>query len=300
MTGDAREKLDHVSSSSNKPHQPQPKKRLVPSTPIWDNRFPTAKTVQEMMETMERMMEDPFAMSTIEWPSSPLPSEGVGGYRRRGRAPWEIKEGEGEYKLRFDMPGMNKEDVKVWVEEKMVVVKAEKASKKKKNEEEDEEWSSKSYGRYSSRIALPENVKFENIKAEVKDGVLYITIPKYSDIKRRFAIRLHFLSSNYCRAAKQRSACDRISRSLEDQGNSELRMLIVLSIKFTNHALAGVPIDDASSYNIIYNDKLDQLGLQQPYINLFCGTNLLVFNDFITRPCKTIDQALPLGEGACE
>ncbi|CAL5203731.1 unnamed protein product [Lathyrus oleraceus] len=178
MTEDAREKLDHVSSSSNKPHQPQPKKRLVPSTPIWDNRFPTAKTVQEMMETMERMMEDPFAMSTIEWPSSPLPSEGVGGYRRRGRAPWEIKEGEGEYKLRFDMPGMNKEDVKVWVEEKMVVVKAEKASKKKKNEEEDEEWSSKSYGRYSSRIALPENVKFENIKAEVKDGVLYITIPK--------------------------------------------------------------------------------------------------------------------------
>lgn len=74
----------------------------------------------------------------------------------------------------------------------------------------------------------------------------------------------------------------------------------MLSIKFTNHALEGVPIDDASSYNIIYNDKLEQLGLQQPYINSFCGTDLLVFNDFITRPCKTIDQALPLGEGACE
>lgn len=172
MTGDARETLDHASRSN---HQPQLKKRLVPfpSIPTWD-RFPTARTVQEMLETMERMMEDPFAMSTIEWPSSPLPSEGVGGYRRRGRAPWEIKEGEEEYKLRFDMPGMNKEDVKVWVEEKMLVVKAEKASNKKKNEEEDEEW----YGRYSSRIALPENVKFEDIKAEVKDGVLYITIPK--------------------------------------------------------------------------------------------------------------------------
>ncbi|XP_058781585.1 heat shock protein 21, chloroplastic-like [Vicia villosa] len=175
MTEDAREKLDHVPISN---HQPQLKKRLVPfpSIPTWD-RFPTARTVQEMLETMERMMEDPFAMSTIEWPSSPLPSEGVGGYRRRGRAPWEIKEGEEEYKLRFDMPGMNKEDVKVWVEEKMVVVKAEKGSNKKKNEE-DEEWGSNSYGRYSGRIALPENVKFEDIKAEVKDGVLYITIPK--------------------------------------------------------------------------------------------------------------------------
>lgn len=159
------------------------------------DRFPTARTVQEMMETMERMMEDPFAFSTLEWPSSPLPSEGVGGYRRRGRAPWEIKECESEYKMRFDMPGMNKEDVKVWVEEKMLVVKAEKAQKKKQENEivelqqekqqEEEEWSAKSYGRYSSRIALPDNVQFENIKAEVKDGMLYITIPKatsYSNI----------------------------------------------------------------------------------------------------------------------
>lgn len=143
-----------------------------------------------MMETMERMVEDPFAFSTLEWPSSPLPSEGVGGYRRRGRAPWEVKEGESEYKMRLDMPGMKKEDVKVWVEEKMLVVKAEKEAKKKEmveeqEEEEEEGWSAKSYGRYSSRIALPENVQFENIKAEVKDGVLYIAIPKattYSNI----------------------------------------------------------------------------------------------------------------------
>lgn len=129
-------------------------------------------------------MEDPFAYSGA-WPS-PLPASEKGGYSR-GRTPWEIKEGEGEYKMRFDMPGMTKEDVKVWVEEKMLVVKAEKVPNKKKvngeleingGEEEEGEWSAKSYGRYSCRIALPENVVFEKIKAEVKDGVLYITIPK--------------------------------------------------------------------------------------------------------------------------
>ena len=103
--------------------------------------------------------------------------------------PWqnagEIKEGEGEYKMRFDMPGMTNEDVKVWVEEKMLVVEAEKLPKKKSGGEEDEgEWSAKSYGRYSSRIALPENVQFEKIKAEVKDGVLHITIPKASSSSR--------------------------------------------------------------------------------------------------------------------
>jgi HSP20 family protein len=87
--------------------------------------------------------------------------------------------------MRFDMPGMTKEDVKVWVEEKMLVVKAEKVPQKTVNgvengEEEEGEWSAKSYGRYSSRIALPENIQFEKITAEVKDGVLYITIPKAS------------------------------------------------------------------------------------------------------------------------
>ncbi|KAJ1424087.1 HSP20-like chaperone [Sesbania bispinosa] len=187
--GESRENLDHVPRHNK--HPSQPKNRVAPAAPIglWD-RYPTARTVQEMMETMERMMEDPFALSTLEWPSSPLPTEGVGGYRRRGRTPWEIKEGEGEYKMRFDMPGMSKEDVKVWVEEKMLVVKAEKAPKKKKGmveqkENNEEDWSAKSYGRYSSRIALPENVQLENIKAEVRDGVLYITIPKatsYSNI----------------------------------------------------------------------------------------------------------------------
>lgn len=123
-----------------------------------------------MMDTMERM-EDQIAYEG-GWPSSQSrPLQGSGSFGR-GRTPWEIKEGETDYKMRFDIPGMTKEDVKVWVEEKMLAVKAEKLPK------ENEEWSAKSYGKYSCRIALPENVLFENINAEVKDGVLYVTVPK--------------------------------------------------------------------------------------------------------------------------
>ncbi|KAL6969330.1 hypothetical protein U1Q18_029047 [Sarracenia purpurea var. burkii] len=184
VAGDDRDSLDHLQRTSKNQPQP-PKKRVAQVAPIglWD-RFPTAKTLQQMMETMDRVMEDPFAYGGGRWSSSPLPGENGGGYSR-GRVPWEIKEREGEYRMRFDMPGMTKDDVKVWVEEKMLVVKAEKVSKKKNGqeggEEEDEgEWSDKSYGRYSTRIALPENVQFDKIKAGVKDGVLYITVPKAS------------------------------------------------------------------------------------------------------------------------
>ncbi|KAF2301765.1 hypothetical protein GH714_028934 [Hevea brasiliensis] len=183
MAADNRDNLDHLQRASKQRQQSQPKKRVASVAPVglWD-RFPTARTVQQMME---RMMEDPFAYSG-GWQSPPPQPPTTGSGYGRGRTPWERKEGESEYKMRFDMPGMTKEDVKVWIEEKILVVKAEKVPEKKVNaenngeEEEEEEWSAKSYGKYGSRIALPENIAFEKIKADVKDGVLYITIPKAS------------------------------------------------------------------------------------------------------------------------
>ncbi|KAK1294580.1 hypothetical protein QJS10_CPA16g00273 [Acorus calamus] len=132
---------------------------------------------------MERVMEDPLAYGSD---ASLRSREAMGATTtyQRGRTPWEIKEWEGEYKLRFDMPGMTKKDVKVWVEEKMLVVKAEKEG----GGDEEDKWPAKSYGRYNSRIALPENVEVDKIKAEVKDGVLYITIPKAGVVAKVFDI----------------------------------------------------------------------------------------------------------------
>ncbi|MCD7456937.1 hypothetical protein HAX54_033642 [Datura stramonium] len=186
MAVDERQNLDHLQRQNKHQSPPQPRKRSPQMAPVglWD-RFPTARTVQQMIETMDRIVEDPLAFNG-GWVAGPS-TEDVG--YRRGRTPWEIKESEGEYKMRFDMPGMTKEDVKVWLEEKMLVVKAEKVAKNGKGEKEDE-WSAKSYGKYNTRIALPENVQFEKIKAEVKDGVLYITIPKATSNPKIFDINV--------------------------------------------------------------------------------------------------------------
>ncbi|KAH7577250.1 hypothetical protein JRO89_XS01G0227700 [Xanthoceras sorbifolium] len=189
-----RDSLDHLQRASH--YQPQQKKKAAPvSSPGTWERFPSARTVQQMMETMDRIMEDPFAYSG-NWPSLPeRVRDGYNGYNR-GRTPWAIKERENEYKIRFDMPGMTKNDVKVWIEENnMLVIKAEKVPRKRENQVngnehpvEEEEWPNSSYGSYNSRIALPQNIEFEKIKAEVKDGVLYLTVPKASTTSKIIGI----------------------------------------------------------------------------------------------------------------
>lgn len=168
-------------------------KKKKKKTGLWD-RFPTARTINQMLETMERIMEDPSssisynnnnnnnngasALSSM-MSSQPMMNQDMMIYRR-GRTPWEIKEQEREYKLRFDMPGMSKNDVQLFVEEKMLVIKAEKKiiNGDENDDDHNDEWPARSFGKYNSRIALPESVDVEKIKAEVKDGVLYVTIPK--------------------------------------------------------------------------------------------------------------------------
>lgn len=63
--------------------------------------------------------------------------------------------------------------------------------------------------------------------------------------------------------------------------NDVLPFVIIVTV--TYHTVAGLLIDDRSSYNILYDDALEQLGLCQLDLNPCKGGYLLIFKNFITH-----------------
>nr|WLR90807.1 HSP23.6-MITO [Selenicereus monacanthus]WLR90815.1 HSP23.5 [Selenicereus monacanthus] len=135
---------------------------------VFDPFSPT-RSVSQLMNLMDQFMENPFLSAT----------RGMGaGAMRRG---WNVCEDENALHLKVDMPGLGKDDVKVSVEENTLIIKGEGLK-----ESEDEE-----LRRYSTRIDLTPNAyKIDEIKAEMKNGVLRVSVPKLKEEERRDAFQV--------------------------------------------------------------------------------------------------------------
>lgn len=123
-----------------------------------------------MLDTMDRLFDDTVGFPTARG-RSPAASE--------TRMPWDIMEDDKEVKMRFDMPGLSREEVKVSVEDDALVIRGEH----RKEAGEDAEggdgwWKERSVSSYDMRLALPDTCDKSQVRAELKNGVLLVTVPK--------------------------------------------------------------------------------------------------------------------------
>jgi HSP20 family molecular chaperone IbpA len=82
-----------------------------------------------------------------------------------------------EYKMLVDMPGFKDETIDVSIDNDTLTIKGEQKHEEKK-ESKNYLFAERSYGSFQRSIRLPGNVDSEKIKADLKDGVLRITVPK--------------------------------------------------------------------------------------------------------------------------
>ena len=104
----------------------------------------------------------------------------------RGLSLWtpaaDISEHENEYQVKVELPGINKDDVKITLESNILTIRGEKKQEEDVKEESMHRME-RVYGSFQRSFTLPTVVKESEISAVYKDGILMITLPKAEEAK---------------------------------------------------------------------------------------------------------------------
>ena len=89
----------------------------------------------------------------------------------------DVSETEAEYLIKADLPEVRKEDLSITVQDGVLTLSGERRQEVRA-ENEKVHRVERAYGSFARRFALPENADEQSIRAESRDGVILIHIPK--------------------------------------------------------------------------------------------------------------------------
>jgi len=111
------------------------------------------------------LARDDGAMTTFDWAPSV-----------------DIAETPEEYQIKAELPDVKKDDVKVSVDSGVLRIEGERRQEK---EEKGKKWHrvERSYGSFLRTFSLPDAVDDSKVRADFKDGILNVRIPKSKESK---------------------------------------------------------------------------------------------------------------------
>lgn len=96
----------------------------------------------------------------------------------------DISETDTAYLVKGEIPGVKKEDVRVTIQDGMLTIQGER---KQEKEEKGKKFHriERSYGSFVRSFRLPDDTDENKVKAEFKDGMINITLPKSAKAKAK-------------------------------------------------------------------------------------------------------------------
>ena len=119
-------------------------------------------------ENFENLFNDNFFGSNQRWNNVPATN---------------IIEHKNEYELELAVPGYEKKDFKIDLEQNMLTISS---TKEENHEENTKDYSRKEFSScsFSRSFTLPETIDKEKIQANYENGILHVSLPKVEEVKK--------------------------------------------------------------------------------------------------------------------
>ena len=133
--------------------------------------WPNFGRLTNLRDEIDRLFESPLAelARTSQWLSGWTPV-------------LDLYEDKDNLFVKMDLPGMKREEIDVSLHEGSLSISGERKSEQK-HEEAEVYRAERFFGRFQGTVTLPTPVAADKVKAEYKDGILAITLPKTEEAK---------------------------------------------------------------------------------------------------------------------
>ena len=129
--------------------------------------WPTLSRLTDLRDEIDRFFESPLARTSefLGWTPA-----------------FDVYEEKDNYVVKAELPGMKREDINVSIQGSDLVISGER--KHETTTEQAEVYRSERYfGKFQRAVSLPTTVSAKDVRAEYKDGVLTVTLPKSEEAK---------------------------------------------------------------------------------------------------------------------
>ncbi len=139
----------------------------------WGREFPAFRGLESLRQDMNRMFDQFFRGDVLADESF---------FGRDWTPAVDVVENNDTYIIKAEIPGMNKDDVKITLENNVLTIRGEKKNESEKKENNYHRVE-RSYGMFERSFTVPGSIKTNDIDAQYKDGVLTLTLPKAEEAK---------------------------------------------------------------------------------------------------------------------